>query len=51
MDSLFFVEPKIQNSNSFLEDLRKINQLKDRPYQKDIKTQEILNTLKNKFKR
>lgn len=31
----FFVEPKIQNSNSFLEDLRRLNQLKDRPTQDD----------------
>lgn len=33
---LVYVEPKIQNSNSFLEDLRKINQLKDSSCQNDF---------------
>jgi len=30
-----FVIPLVQNSNSFLEDLRRLNQLKDSPYQSD----------------
>ncbi|MDN3707113.1 hypothetical protein QW060_20670 [Myroides ceti] len=29
------VIPLVQNSNSFLEDLRRLNQLKDSPYQYD----------------
>lgn len=29
------VNPLVQNSNSFLEDLRRLNQLKDRPTQDD----------------
>lgn len=45
------VNPLVQNSNSFLEDLRRLNQLKDSPFQKDIKVQEIQNTLKSKLKR
>src|SRR5690606_13983018 len=36
-----FVEPKIQNSNSFLEDLRKINQLKDSPCQNDLDVKKV----------
>ncbi|MDN3707126.1 hypothetical protein QW060_08255 [Myroides ceti] len=32
----FFVIPLGQNSNSFLEDLRRLNQLKDSPYQYDM---------------
>ncbi len=31
----FFVNPLVQNSNSFLEDLRRLNQLKNSPYQSD----------------
>ncbi|WP_222867776.1 zinc dependent phospholipase C family protein [Sphingobacterium phlebotomi] len=30
------VNPLVQNSNSFLEDLRRLNQLKDSPYQHDL---------------
>src|SRR5690606_34371967 len=30
------VNPLVQNSNSFLEDLRRLNQLKDSPYQSDL---------------
>ena len=30
------VNPLVQNSNSFLEDLRRLNQLKDSPYQNDL---------------
>ena len=45
------VNPLVQNSNSFLEDLRRLNQLKDSPYQKDTKIQDIQNSLKNKLKR
>jgi len=30
------VNPQVQNSNSFLEDLRRLNQLKDSPYQHDL---------------
>ncbi|WP_277110451.1 hypothetical protein [Chryseobacterium taklimakanense] len=37
----YFVEPQIQNSNSFLEDLRKINQLMDSPYQSDISEEKV----------
>ena len=32
----FLVNPLVQNSNSFLEDLRRLNQLKDGPYQSDL---------------
>jgi len=52
------VIPLVQNSNSFLEDLRRLNQLKDSPYQSDIfvekinKTKESISTIKGrKFKR
>jgi hypothetical protein len=31
----------VQNSNSFLEDLRKINQLKDSPYQSDTFVEKV----------
>lgn len=51
MIEAFFVKPKIQNSNSFLEDLRKINQLKDHPYQHDLdvnQPKQRLNRSKNR---
>lgn len=58
MIEAFFVNPLVQNSNSFLEDLRRLNQLKDSPYQSDIfvekinKTKESMSTMKGrKFKR
>jgi hypothetical protein len=35
-DLSLWVIPLGQNSNSFLEDLRRLNQLKDSPYQSDI---------------
>lgn len=31
-----FVNPVVQNSNSLLEDLRRLNQLKDSPLQNDL---------------
>ncbi len=34
--SCFFVIPLGQNSNSLLEDLRQLNQLKDSPYHRDL---------------
>ncbi len=56
--SFSFVNPLVQNSNPFLEDLRRLNQLKDSPYQSDIfvekinKTKESISTIKGrKFKR
>jgi len=33
------VNPLVQNSNSFLDDLRRLNQLKDSPYQQDLNTE------------
>ncbi|GEM_PF-2205298 len=36
------VNPLVQNSNSFLEDLRRLNQLKDSPYQNDVNTNEAV---------
>ena len=36
-----FVNPQVQNSNSFLEDLRRLNQLKDSPYQSDIFVEKV----------
>lgn len=36
------VNPLVQNSNSFLEDLRKINQLKESPYQYDVNPDESI---------
>lgn len=45
------VNPLVQNSNSFLDDLRRLNQLKESPFQKDINVRELQNTLKNKLKR
>ncbi len=43
-----FVNPLVQNSNSFLEDLRRLNQLKDSPYQYDLNEKVIY---KQKLKR
>ncbi len=37
----FYVEPKIQNSNAFFEDLRKINQLKDSSCQHDLDVKKV----------
>jgi len=36
-----FVNPLVQNSNSFLEDLRRLNQLKDSPCQSDIFVEKV----------
>ena len=38
------VNPLVQNSNSFLEDLRRLNQLKDSPYQSDIFVEKVNQT-------
>lgn len=55
-----FVNPLVQNSNSFLEDLRRLNQLKDSPYQSDIFVEKVnqpkpkqlqISTKVNKLKR
>jgi len=35
------VNPLVQNSNFFLEDLRRLNQLKDSPYQSDIFVEKV----------
>lgn len=54
------VNPLVQNSNSFLEDLRRLNQLKDSPYQSDIFVEKVnqpkpkqlqISTKVNKLKR
>ncbi|GEM_PF-5736410 len=37
----FFVIPLVQNSNSLLEDLRRLNQLKDVPLQNDVNVKTI----------
>lgn len=34
----YCVNPLVQNSNSLLEDLRRLSQLKDNPYLHDLKT-------------
>ncbi|REC69428.1 hypothetical protein DRF59_00735 [Chryseobacterium flavum] len=39
--SLLLVNPLVQNSNSLLEDLRRLNQLKDSPYQQDLNTEKV----------
>ncbi len=36
MIEAFFVNPLVQNSNSFLEDLRRLNQLKDISLSKSV---------------
>ncbi len=42
----FLVNPLVQNSNSLLEDLRRLNQLRDYSYQNDLDTKKI-NPLKH----
>lgn len=35
------MNPLVRNSNSLLEDLRRLNQLKDSPYQYDLNVEKI----------